>query len=297
MRTNDDTSSTTELSSGSNIEDVPRQVWLQRAGVRSYEIWNTVQKQFEKQKRHNPLLSLSFSWQSISSVIAGGFPGLQDGRSTMMISKHFSTFVPRDVGRILLLPRYNSSKIPRLVLLNARSRPLSPTTTGVFTDETKSSIRLWIGSFLVQNPQSVVKFGSAYYRQVRTRTRNQAHYSREYFDNDRTEVMIASPESSSSSGHVHILAFVAWDCSVAERGCDAGARAVLSLLKPPSGPAQPVSNQSRAAKHLHGGSPQRGLKLPVPSSVLAADVPLLSQFNLSYASRVIGIIRIYQGSS
>jgi len=96
--------------------------------------------------------------------------------------------------------------------------------------------------------------------------------------------MIASPESSSSSGHVHILAFVAWDCSVAERGCDAGARAVLSLLKPPSGPAQPVSNQSRAAKHLHGGSPQRGLKLPVPSSVLAADVPLLSQFNLSYAS-------------
>eukprot|EP00562_Extubocellulus_spinifer_P004459 CAMPEP_0178530890 /NCGR_PEP_ID=MMETSP0696-20121128/33132_1 /TAXON_ID=265572 /ORGANISM="Extubocellulus spinifer, Strain CCMP396" /LENGTH=245 /DNA_ID=CAMNT_0020162751 /DNA_START=575 /DNA_END=1310 /DNA_ORIENTATION=- len=60
--------------------------------------------------------------------------------------------------------------------------------TGVFTDETKSSIRLWIGSFSGQNPQSVVKFGSAYYRQVRTRTKNQAHYSREYFDNDRTEV-------------------------------------------------------------------------------------------------------------
>ena len=71
---------------------------------------------------------------------------------------------------------------------------------------------------------------------------------------------------------------MAWDRSVAEKGCEAGARAVLSLLKPPSGPAQRGSNQSSVAINLNS-------KLPLSSSVLAADFPLLSQFNLqSYAS-------------
>ena len=125
----------------------------------------------------------------MSSIIAGAAPAYSpDGKSTMMISKYFTTFVPRDVGRMLLLPKYSSSKISRLVIRNARSRPLTPMTTNAFTDETRLDIRLWIDSFVVRNPQSVVKIGSAYDSQVRTRTRNQAHYSKEYFDNDRAEV-------------------------------------------------------------------------------------------------------------
>jgi len=95
-------------------------------------------------------------------------------------------------------------------------------------------------------------------------------------------LMIASSESSGGgptpNAAVHLSAFVAWDRSIAEKGCEAGARAVLSLLKSPSSPTQRGSSQSSAANNLN-------LKLPVPSSVLAADFPLLSQFNLqSYAS-------------
>lgn len=63
----------------------------------------------------------------------------------------------------------------------------------------------------------------------------------------------------------HLSAFVAWDRSVAEKACEAGARAVLSLLKPSI-----LQYNARPSMST--------------SSVLAADFPLLSQFNFqSYA--------------
>lgn len=87
-------------------------------------------------------------------------------------------------------------------------------------------------------------------------------------------LMVRSAEDSVGHRPKHLSAFVAWDRSVAEKACAAGAKAILTLLSPTSMP-NTTANSSRVLSDSSGR---------MYNSILSADLPLLSQFNLqSYA--------------
>ena len=86
-------------------------------------------------------------------------------------------------------------------------------------------------------------------------------------------LMVESTEDSEGYSPKHLAAFVAWDRSVAEKACESGAKAILTLLSPASTPDTVQS--SRMVPERSGRT---------YNSILSADLPLLSQFNLqSYA--------------
>ena len=87
-------------------------------------------------------------------------------------------------------------------------------------------------------------------------------------------LMVGSTEERGGQSPKHLSAFVAWDRSVAEKACEAGAKAILTLLSPTSIP-DTTANSSRILSASSGR---------MCNSILSADLPLLSQFNLqSYA--------------
>ena len=84
-------------------------------------------------------------------------------------------------------------------------------------------------------------------------------------------LMVGSSEDISAIRPKHLSAFVAWDRSVAEEACKAGAKAIVTLLSP-----------TPATAGTGSIVPERSSRLC--NSILSADLPLLSQFNLqSYA--------------
>jgi len=84
-------------------------------------------------------------------------------------------------------------------------------------------------------------------------------------------LMVGSFRESREIRPKHLSGFVAWDRSVAEKACEAGAKAIFTLLSPTVNAANASSKVPEESRRLY-------------NSILSADLPLLSQFNLqSYA--------------